>query len=881
MTLLEREPLLARLRTLLAESREGRGSFVLVSGEAGIGKTALVEAFCTQAAEDAVVTWGSCDPVVPARPFAPLVDLVTDGRGPLADALEALDRNRVFDAFLALLREPVPKPRVVVFDDLHWADNATLDLLRVVGRRIRGLPVLFIGTFRDDEVGRDHPLRLALGDIPAGAAAEIEVRALSVEAVRALVEGRAMDAVALHRVTSGNPFFVTEIIAAGDGDVPVTVRGAVSARVGRLSAAGRKTLRAASVLGPCTPSLLREVAGADLAAIDECVERGMLELDAGLLRFRHELAQRAVRDALGLSELKALHGRALAALRRTHAAEPGRLAHHAAEAGDAAAVLELAPRAAGRAVELGAHREAAAHYAAALRFAARLDERSRGELLECHARESLLIDDADAAFASQHEALDCWRRLGDVRAEGNCLRALALVTWFTGDAEGSIGVAERAVELLASVPAPPRELARAYATLAQRYLTGLHDERLVLSWSKRALELAEAFDDEPVAVHALTSLAIAEVYLGNEAGWAKLEESFRRAKTAGLEDDAARALINLVEGARDRRRYDLVDRYRNEAVTYLADQNVDLNLYRRRLESDLAEVDLERGRWHEAADLATDLLGEPRTAGVIRLKALTVLGRLRARRGDPDPWSLLDEAIELAGPQIEREQQCALLAGRIEAAWLEGDTALAGIEAEHAAALLAEAESLLGAETGMNAWWRGELGFWAWRGGALDQLPDGAAEPYALHFAGRHREAAAAWEAIGSPYQQGLALADGVHEADLRRALELFRSLGARPAADLVVRRLRAIGARGIPRGPRAHTQGNPAGLTRRQLEVVALLGQGLRNVDIAERLVVSPKTVDHHVSAILRKLGVSNRVAAAEKAARLGLEDRETLGAK
>jgi len=634
------------------------------------------------------------------------------------------------------------------------------------------------------------------------------------------------------------------------------------------------------VLGQaCEPALLHEVAGSDLAAIEECVERGMLELEGDLLRFRHELAQRAVREGMGLSELTAAHERALLALRQLRVVDPGRLAYHAVAAGDPAAVLELEPKAAEHAVGLGAHREAAAHYATALRFGSELDDRSRGELLECHAREALLIDDVDSARASQEEALDCWRRLGDVRAEGNCLRALSLVTWFAGEAERAIEIAERAVELLESVAAPSHELARAYATLAQRYLVGLQDERVVLSWSERALELAERVGDEPVAVHALTTLAIAEVYLGQEPGWAKLEESFRRAKTARLEEDAARAIINLVEGARDTRRYDLVDRYRDEAIEYLADQNVDLNLYRRRLDSDLAEVDLERGRWPEAASLANTLLCEQRTAGIIRLKALTVLGRLRARRGDPDPWSLLDEAFELIGPQGEREQLCALQAGRIEAAWLQGDSARARAEAEIAvAALGVERFGSSSRAVGENPWWVGELGFWAWRGGALDELPEGSAEPFLLHAAGRYRASASAWEAVGCPYQQALALADSDDEEGLRRALEIFQSLDARPGSGLVAGRLRAIGARAIPRGPRPRTRLNPAGLTGRELEVLALLAQGLRNAEIADRLVVSAKTVDHHVSAILRKLGVPNRAAAADEAVRLGLEAREIV---
>jgi DNA-binding CsgD family transcriptional regulator/tetratricopeptide (TPR) repeat protein len=875
MTLLEREPLLAQLRDALEESRQGRARLVLISGEAGIGKTALVEAFCAEVADDVDVFWGSCDAVVPARPFAPLVDIADKVDGALREALDSVDRNRVFDAFLTLLRQRRGLPPLVVFDDLHWADEATLDLLRVVGRRIRDLRVLFVGTYRDEEVRSEHPLRIALGDIPS-AVLVIDVPALSVDAVEVLTGGGAMDAVVLHAATAGNPFFVTEVVAAGEGKMPVTVRDAVFARLGRLSSPGQQILRAASVLGQaCEPALVREVADGDLAAIEECVERGMLQRDSDLLRFRHELAQRAIREGLGPAELVALHAQALAALRRAGVVDPGRLAHHAVEADDAAAVLELAPEAAKRAVALGAHREAAAHYSAALRFASALDERSRAELLEAHAREGLVIDDIDGALASQRQALDCWRRLGDVRAEGNCLCALSLATWDSGDAESAIELAERAVELLESAAAPDAELARAYATLAQRYMVGIRDEVEVLSWSERALELAERVGDEPVAVHALTTLGTTEVYLGRQPGWTKLEEGFRRAQAAGLEEDAARAIINLVEAARDLRRFDLVDRYRQEAIEYVIEQDVDLAFYRRRLESDLAEVDLERGRWQEAAEQATALLEEQRTANVIRLRALIVLGRLVARRGDPDPWPLLDEALALSGPQGEREQLCALHAARVEAAWLEGNATRARAEAKEAAALGVQLSALAG------PWWRGELGFWAWRGGALDELPEGSAEPYVLHVAGRYRAAASAWEAIGCPYQQALALADSDDEDDLRRALEIFQSLGARPAASSVVERLRALGVRTIPRGPRPRTQRNPAGLTDRELEVLVLIGQGLRNVDIAERLVVSPKTVDHHVSAILRKLGVPNRVAAAEEAVRLGLEDREIVAPK
>jgi ATP/maltotriose-dependent transcriptional regulator MalT len=872
MTLLEREPMLARLRALLEETRRRHGRLALVSGEAGIGKTALVRAFSAEAV-DADVLWGSCDAVLPARPFAPLVDIAELVGGDLRAALAESERNRVFDSFLALVRE-THRPRLVVLEDLHWADDATLDLVRVVGRRLHNLPVLVIGTYRSDEVGDEHPLRLALGDIGAGTGVELGVPPLSVEAVEALVGRVELDPAALHRATAGNPFYVTEVIAAGRDAIPPTVRDAVLARSRRVSRSGQRALRAASVLETTfEPTLLQAIAEADTTAVDECVARGMLQVDGDLLRFRHDLAQQAIRDALSESELVALHRRALAALRAAGELDPGRLARHAVEAADAAAVLELAPVAGDRAAALGAHREAAVYYAAALRVMPKGSERPRAELLESYASAALIVDDVDAALASQEQALECWRRLGDTRAEGNCLRSLSLATWFSGDAERSIELAELAVERLEDASAPPRELARAYATLAQRYMHGFRDEAVVLSWSRKALELAQEAGDEPVAVQALTTLAVIEIYLGRERGWTMLEESFARANAAQAHDEAARAVINLVEAGRDLRRYDIVDRYRDEAVDYMVEQNVDLELFRRRLESDLAEVALERGRWDETARRADTLLAEPRTATVIRFKALVVLGRLRARRGEDDPWTLLDEALELADAHTEHERLYALRAARIEAALLDHNDALARAEADSVMRLRPEGS--------LDPWWLGELGFWAWRAGTIDTVPAGAAEPYALHVAGRHRDAAAAWRTIGCPYYEALALADSDHEQDLREALGILHSLGAAPTARTVIERLRSMGAHAIPRGPRSGTRQNPAGLTGRELEVLTLLGEGLRDAEIADRLVVSPKTVGHDVSAILRKLGVPNRVAAAEEAARLASQDRETVAPK
>lgn len=866
MALLEREERLTQLTELFLATKDGRGRLALIAGEAGIGKTALVEAFCATRRDRAQVLWGTCDAVLPPRPFAPLADIADRIGGSLRDALEAGDRDAVFESVLARLRGSAPLQRILVFEDLHWSDEATLDLLRVIGRRLREIPLLVIGTYRNDEVARDHPLRLALGDIPSDVLTEIALSPLSIASVGVLAAGTGIDPAALHRATGGNPFFVTEAASSGLDEVPATVRDAVFARAARLSASAQAVLEAASVLGQRFDiDLVRRLARRGDPAVRECASSGMLIGDSAVLQFRHDLAQRAVREGLAPSKRIALHRRALDLLRREPTSEPVEIAHHAIAAGDARQVLAWAPVAARRAAALGAHRQAAEHYASGLPFVPANDLRTRAELLEGEARELTVIDEVDAAMRAQREALECWRELGDVRLEGDGLRALSQMLWFSFATDQATDAAEQAVGLLSQLP-PGAELARAYAAVAQRWMTSGRDDAAALAWGERALALATALGEEPVAVHALTTIGVVQIYAGNETGWVTLEESLRRATAAALDEEAVRAVINLVEAARDLHRYELADRYRDEAMRYLAEHNLDLDIYRRRLASVLAEVALERGRWDDATELAELVLSESRTARRLRVAALTVLGRLRARRGDPDAWMLLDEGLALAGPEADMEALIPLHAARVEAAWLAGDTTRAGDEARLALAVVADLE--------LEPWWRGELGLWAWRAGALEALPPGAAEPYALHARGRHREAAAAWDAIGCPYQAALALADSAEEIDQRRALEIFIGLGARPMARRLTDRLRARGAGGIRRGPRQLTRGNPAQLTPREVEVLLLVAEGLRNAQIAERMVISVKTVDHHVSSILRKLGAPTRAAAAREAARLGIQD-------
>ncbi len=230
------------------------------------------------------------------------------------------------------------------------------------------------------------------------------------------------------------------------------------------------------------------------------------------------------------------------------------------------------------------------------------------------------------------------------------------------------------------------------------------------------------------------------------------------------------------------------------------------------------------------------MLTHPRTAQITRIPALVALGLLRARRGDPGAVEPLDQALALARPTGELQRLGQVASARAEFAWLLSDPDRVREETEIAWEL---------AHGRRERWLTAELALWRQRAGVAEELPDWVVEPYALELAGRTEEGAAAWAALGCPYEAAVAAAD----------LDALARLGAR-AAVLRLRR----------RGPRAATRQNPGGLTARELEVLALVAEGLTNAEIADRLVVSRRTVDHHVSAILMKLDVSPRAGAVAK---------------
>jgi DNA-binding CsgD family transcriptional regulator/tetratricopeptide (TPR) repeat protein len=856
--LLERAADLEVLGNALMDAGRRSGSVVLVGGEAGIGKTRLVQSFSHDHRDDARILWGACDDLSTPRTLGPFHDIAIQVDGVLKNAVVEGTRGEVFDAVLDVITDG-DRTTAVVVEDVHWADGATLDVLKFLGRRIDRIPATLILTYRDEEVPDDHPLMLLVGDLPASAVHRVHLAPLSMAVVEEAAAGYAGSVEDLYIKTRGNPFLVTEALMTPGGDVPLNVRDAVRTRASRLSVTGRAVAELVSVVpGQAERWVLEAFPEYGPEALDECRQRGLIEFDSAAAWYRHELVRSAMEVSLTPSRRRALNEFVIGTLVGRNA-DIARIVHHARQAGNGAAIARYAPVAGRRASAAAAHQEALAHFQVAVEHAAEFSVEDRAQLFTDYAIECYFTNNAVEGLAAAERALVLWRELGVTNREGDVLRWLSRLHWWLGHSEKAVEAGLGAVEVLTSIRRS-KELAMAYSNLAQVFMLA-QEADAAEDWATRAITVARELDDQNALAHALNNLGSTRLRVGDMGGYALLEESLEIAVREQFDDHAGRAYANLVWTALDYRQYDRAESYIDEGLSYAWSRELAGSIHY--ITAERARLGFERGNWAEAERDALWVLGRPEEPGITNMPALATLARLHVRRGQPEVDDTLEEAWRLVEPTGELQRIAPVAAARAELAWLRDD--LDGI-----GSAIADAYQL--ALTARQPWITDELAFWMWRADGTTEPLQGPKTPYAQQIAGSWREAADAWAQIGCAYEQALALMDSEDSPRLLEALDILDRLGATPAATKLRRRLRQMGIQGVPRGPRKETQSHPAGLTPRQGEVLELVAKGMTNSEIAEHLYVSPKTVDHHVSALLAKLGVSSRKEAAAIARNQGL---------
>ncbi|MFD4959901.1 AAA family ATPase [Microbacterium sp. NPDC058389] len=860
MGLFERAPQLDALAGAIARGTatdgSASGSVVTVAGDAGAGKTSLVTAALAGVPESVRVLRAACDPLSTPRPLGPVRD-VQAALGDPADADTLLGTEARFAAQVSAA------PTVLVIDDAQWIDAASVEVLRFLVRRIEASPVVLVIAHRDVPLG--HALLALIGDIARmDSATRVAAPPLSVDAVRELLGDRGADAAHVRALTGGNPFFVAEIARSPGEELPPTVRDAVIASTTGLTGAELGALQLIATAPDAFDDRLLPFAGLDDDGIDVPTLRrleatGLLVRTSHGIGFRHELARLAVVASTEPGVEALLHRRVLDAWERVGGADDAVLTHHAAAAGDRARTLRYAVRAAEDATRTGSHTEAVAFLALAL-DGLDGDTAERARLLELLSTEQYMVSLLPASLSSIDAALRIRERLGDHDGISAAHDRRAVVEYYSARRHA----AEHEADAAAAAGAGPAALASAQATRAYLAFRRLDlDAAREIASALRATETTQAAD-----LRLSITEAAARLVEGDTSARELLRQHATTALADSLDEIGTTAYSNLSALDVEHRRLVNAETLLAESIPLTVDR--DIAVCRQWQTGMRSRLHLFRGRWAASAEDAAAVLdgsGPP----LAEIWPHIVAALLAVRRGD-DPATAdahVSAAAALAADLDESLTTLAVLSAVAERAWVSG-TADPGLA--DAGAALEAASALTGTHwaTGDLRVWLGRLGLSA---AAAGGIPESLPEPHRLELSGRHDEAARAWQSLGAPFDAAMA---AVHATDAATAAAGLASLDALDVPATAARARRMLTERGIrslPARPRTATLANPSGLTNRQLDVARLVARGLTNAELAHELYISPKTADHHVSAVLSKLGLSSRRDIVRAAASLGID--------
>nr|WP_275402397.1 LuxR family transcriptional regulator [Streptomyces sp. SID13031] len=838
----ERDQAVGELLGAVGDVRAGTGSLVLVTGEAGVGKTSVVREVLGRLEGDVRVLRGACDDMLAPPPLQPLRDAVRGSGGPLDKALAQDDNGLLFEAIVAEFS--TPEPTVLVIEDVHWADDSTLDLLRYLARRLQRVPAVVVLTYRADEIDPRHPLRALLGALTDVRVRRVALEPLSVDAVKAIAGDSGRDGGELFRLTGGNPFYLTEALAGPADAVPATVVDATLARLHTLDPESMTVVELLSVIPtPVALNHLDPLVQGRLDAVTRAEQRGVLESDEDGVRFRHELARRAVEQSLPAIRRRALNAAIVKLILGCDiGSELYALVHHAVKAGDVETIVRYAPEAAAKATEAGSHRQALAHYEAVIPYADQLPAGDRASVLAGFAWELHIAHRFPEAIERCREAVALFEQLADQVPLTESLIQLSRHCYLAGETDAALAAVDRAL----TVAQGNEEVLPA--------AIGCHAMMLVLTGSPAAaipaLEQAHALallaGRTDLAALCLNYVGLAWCDLDQPGGLENLRISIDAALATGDYEAVARGYTNLVEMLYRARRWDELEETVAAGLEFTRERGFGSHIYN--LETHRALLTMRRGDLADAAAHLRWLIDTVEEPGMLSVLSASSLGRVLARQGDTGAEQLLSDAWEEALQQRSVLGLAYAATGYVEWAWLNDRADIA---------------RTVGAEF------------------SAESLTTPAYRELARYLS--LAEAAAGWDGScnglshtdpweDTPYESALAQAESGDRDRMLESLQTLLHLGAAPAAALVRCRLKELGVARIPRGIQASSRNNPAGLTDRQLDVLIHLTEGLTNAEIAEKLVVSVRTVDHHVSAILSRLNARTRREAARTAKSLNL---------
>jgi len=861
MVLLERERFLDILQAQFEKTTKGEGHCVFISGEAGIGKTSITKSFSKEVSDRCNIYQGTCDALFTPRPLAPLYDILLQLDNDFSgDNYTVTDRTTFFANIFQQLRNQ-KQTSVVIFEDIHWADDATLDFVRFLARRITQLHCLCILTYRDDEIHYGHHLRNTLGQLSRDSFTRLQLVPLSRQAVDKMAAERGYKGEDVYSISGGNPFYVTEILASYSPGIPDNIRDSVLSVYNRLDEKAKHVWQILSVLPSAFEvSYLKRMDPDYVDVIENWLLSKILVIDKGLISFKHELFRRTIEASLSPLVKIEYHKKILGLFLESFEANQKieQIIHHAKNANEYDLVVHYAPLAARKAASVGAHTEAAKLFFSAIEYYQDYDEDTLIGLYESYAYECYLTNQIREAIIYTSKSLSLLEKRNEPEKIGNCMRFLSRLWWFDGNRKRAEHFGTRAIEVLDSQPSSKAK-AMAYSNMSQ--LKMLSDEPPeCIFWGEKAIAMAKELADEEILSHALNNVGDvqARIQSSEQKGIGLLQQSLEIALKNGYHEHVARAYTNLGHNALLMKDHELASETLEAGIRYCEER--DLDSWTNYILSSKAKLSLEKGDWQEAYDIADTLINNEGSASVVRIGALTVLASIKMRRGDDAVIPLLNEAKEKAFETMELQRIIPTLVAMLEYEWITGKYIIEKTALDTAVEMVAK----MG-----NRYENAQFAFWLFKARHQRIFLQEYAEGYDAYTTITSLSASAFWNKTGCPYQEALTRFEGDSD-DKRKAISIVHSLGATAVYEKMKLEMRSSGIKSIPRGARKSTLSNAGLLTERELDILQLLNEGLQNKEIASRLFISPKTVDHHISSILYKLEVNSRAKAVHEAIRL-----------